>query len=79
MTSENELKGKEELANSGSYQPCLCYVTTDGNGSITEIKQFKAQYDYSEFSENVYKLDAFSKRIMSVDDDELHIGRCITI
>ena len=36
-----EIKGAEDKANSGGYQPCLCYVTTDGNGRITEIKQFK--------------------------------------
>ena len=31
-----------------------------------------AQYDISEFSENVYKLDDYSKRILRADDDELH-------
>ncbi|MCR4609201.1 MAG: hypothetical protein K5750_05835 [Eubacterium sp.] len=35
-----DIKGAESLANSGGYAPCLCYVTTDSDGKITEIKNF---------------------------------------
>ena len=36
-----EIKGAEDKANSGSYKPGLCYVTTDEKGVITDIKNYR--------------------------------------